>query len=93
MIEIWGEEVEPESSPIDSFEQKDNDSIIEANPYAIVGTAKVMHREDEERLFHLQMWVDGKPLHFIVDSGSQKNLISIDTTKRLNLKMTRHPQP
>ena len=52
-----------------------------------------MHREDEERLFHSQMWVDGKPMHFIVDSGSQKNLISREAIKRLNLKVTRHPQP
>jgi hypothetical protein len=93
MTEIRGEEVAPKSSAIDGPEQKDNDSIIEADPYAVVGTAKVMHQEDEERLFHSQMWVDGKPLHFIVDSGSQKNLISKETVKRLNLKVTRHPQP
>ena len=81
MTEIRGEEVEPKSSPINSSEQKDNDSIIEADPYAIVGTAKVMYLKDKERLFHSQMWVDGKPLHFIVDSGSQKNLISRETVK------------
>ena len=39
------------------------------------------------------MWVDGKPLHFIVDSGSQKNLISMEIAKRLNIKMIRHWQP
>ena len=39
------------------------------------------------------MWVDGKPLNFIVGSGSQKKLIYTKTTKRLNLKITRHPQP
>ena len=39
------------------------------------------------------MWVDGKALHFVVDSRSQKNLISMEIAKRLNLKMTRHPQP
>lgn len=93
MTEIRGEEAEPESSPIDNSKKEENDSIIEANPYAVVGTAKVFPREDEERLFHSQMWVDGKPLHFIVDSGSQKNLISRETVKRLNLKVTRHPQP
>jgi hypothetical protein len=35
----------------------------------------------------------GAPLHFIVDSGSQKNLISIEVIKRLDLPMTPHPQP
>jgi hypothetical protein len=32
--------------------------------------------EEGECLFHSQMWVKGSPLQFIVDSGSQKNLIS-----------------
>jgi hypothetical protein len=39
------------------------------------------------------MWVKGAPLHFIVDSGSQKNLISAEVIKRLDLPMTPHPQP
>ena len=39
------------------------------------------------------MWVQGKPLHFIVDSGSQKNLISVEVVKRLNLPTLPHPQP
>jgi hypothetical protein len=39
------------------------------------------------------MWVNGAPLHFIVDSGSQKNLILIEVIKLLNLSTTPHPQP
>jgi hypothetical protein len=39
------------------------------------------------------MWVKGTPLHFIVDSDSQKNLISIEVIKRLNLTMMLHPHP
>jgi hypothetical protein len=39
------------------------------------------------------MWVKGTPLHFIVDSGSQKNLISVEVIKRLALPTTLHPQP
>jgi hypothetical protein len=39
------------------------------------------------------MWVKGTPLHFIVDSGSQKNLISTEVFKRLNLTMMLHPHP
>jgi hypothetical protein len=34
--------------------------------------------EDGECLFHSQMWMKGTPLHFIVDSGIQKNLISME---------------
>ena len=39
------------------------------------------------------MWVKGTPLHFIVDSGSQKNLISVEVVKQLALSTTPHPQP
>jgi hypothetical protein len=49
--------------------------------------------EEGEHLFHSQMWVKGTPLHFIVDSGSQKNLISAEVVKQLGLSTTPHPQP
>jgi hypothetical protein len=39
------------------------------------------------------MWVKGTPLHFIVDSGSQKNLISTEVIKQLGFLTTPHPQP
>eukprot|EP00253_Pinus_taeda_P032521 PITA_32521 len=39
------------------------------------------------------MWVKGSPLQFIVDSGSQKNLISVEIMKRLGLPTITHPQP
>jgi len=39
------------------------------------------------------MWVEGSPLQFIVDSGSQKNLISVEVVKQLGLPTTPHPQP
>jgi hypothetical protein len=39
------------------------------------------------------MWVKGTPLHFIVDSGSQKNLISAEVVKQLGLLTTPHPHP
>jgi hypothetical protein len=49
--------------------------------------------EEGEHLFHSHMWVKGTPLHFIVDSGSQKNLISAEVVKQLGLSTTPHPQP
>jgi hypothetical protein len=39
------------------------------------------------------MWVKGAQLHFIVDSGSQKNLISAEVVKQLDLPTTPHLQP
>jgi hypothetical protein len=39
------------------------------------------------------MWVKGALLHFIVDSGSNKNLISAEVVKWLDLPMTLHLQP
>jgi hypothetical protein len=72
--------------------------IIDAEPNAIVSTMKIQKEEPEdpeeaERLFHSKMWVKGSPLQFIVDSGSQKNLISVEVVKWLGLPTTAHPQP
>jgi hypothetical protein len=75
---------ESESEP-----DKGNDrgkQIIDAEPNATVATMKIQKKEPEdpeeaERLFHSQMWVKGSPLQFIVDSGSQKNLISEEVVK------------
>ena len=39
------------------------------------------------------MWVKGSSLQFIIDSGSKKNLVSTEVTKRLGLPTTPHPQP
>jgi hypothetical protein len=35
----------------------------------------------------------GFPIQFIVDSRSQKNLISVEVVKQLGLLTTTHPQP
>jgi hypothetical protein len=72
--------------------------IIDVEPSATVATTKLQpgepdEPEEGERLFHSQMWVKGTPLHFIMDSGSQKNLISAEVIKRLALPTTPHPQP
>jgi hypothetical protein len=49
--------------------------------------------EEEECLFHSYMWVKGTPLHFVVDSGSEKNLILGAVIKKLGLSTTPHPEP
>ena len=72
--------------------------IIDAEPNSTVTTAQIQSVELEdpeegERLFHSQMSVKGTPLHFVVDNGSQKNLISVEVVKRLKLSTTPHPQP
>ena len=72
--------------------------IIDAEPNSTVATTKIRKEEtkdpkEAECLFHSQMWVKGSPLRFIVDNGSQKNLISADVMKRLGLPTTAHPQP
>eukprot|EP00253_Pinus_taeda_P030352 PITA_30352 len=72
--------------------------IIDAEPNATVATTKI-HKEEpedpeeEECIFHSQMWVKGSLLQFIVDSGSQKNLILVEVVKRLGLSTRAHPQP
>jgi hypothetical protein len=39
------------------------------------------------------MWVKWASIHFIVDNDNQKNLISIEVVKWLDLLTTPHPQP
>jgi hypothetical protein len=56
--------------------------IIDAEPSVTVATTKLHHGEpdepeEDEHLFHSQMWVKITPLQFIVDRGSQKNLILV----------------
>ena len=48
--------------------------------------------KEEERLFHSHMWVKGSLLQFVIENGSQKNLISVDIVKRLGLLTKTHPQ-
>jgi hypothetical protein len=72
--------------------------IIDAYPTTIVAIATIQPEEptdseEGECLFHSQMWVKGNPLHFIIDSRSQKNLISTEIVKQLGLSTTPHPQP
>jgi hypothetical protein len=50
-------------------------------PSATIATTKIQlgeldELEEGKHLFHSHMWVKGTPLHFIVDSGSKKNLIA-----------------
>ena len=70
--------------------------IIDVEPNTIVSIMKIQKEElgdpeEEENLFHSQMWVKDSPLQFIVDSGSQKNLISTKVVKQLGLLTTTHP--
>jgi hypothetical protein len=56
--------------------------IIDEEPSATIATTtkvqldEVDEIEEGEHLFHSHMWVKGTLLHFIIDSDSQKNLIS-----------------
>jgi hypothetical protein len=72
--------------------------IIDVEPNATISTTKFQPSELEEPkegelLFHSHMWVKGDLLHFIVDSSSQKNLISEEVVKQLDLSMKPHLHP
>ena len=89
-----------ELDPDSNFETEPNRSkqIIDVELNATIATAQIQPVEPEdpeegERLFHSQMWVKGTPLHFIVDNGSQNNLILAKVVKRLKLLTMPHPQP
>jgi hypothetical protein len=89
---------EPNPNSESDSENIGKGQIIDTDPTAIVATATIQPEEptdpeEGEHLFHSQMWVKGTPLHFIVDSGIQKNLISTEVIKQLGLSTTPHPQP
>jgi hypothetical protein len=96
VVEIKYKELNPDSKS--DSENNDKRQIIDGDPTSIVVTAAIQPKEstdleEGEHLFHSQMWVKGTPLHFIVDSESQKNLISAEVVKQLGLSTTPHPQP
>jgi hypothetical protein len=91
--EIKDKELNPDSES--NSENTGKGQIIDADPTAIVATVAIQPEEptdpkEGEHLFHSQMWVKGTLLHFIVDSGSQKNLISAKVIKQLGLSTTPH---
>jgi hypothetical protein len=93
VAEIKDKEPNPDSES--DSENIGKGQIIDADPTAIVMTATIQPEEptdpeEGERLFHSQMWVKGTSLHFIVDSRSQKNLISTEVIKQLGLSTTPH---
>jgi hypothetical protein len=97
---IGGRAQRKELSPDSDSDSENNKrrQIIDAEPTATIVTTTIQPEEPEdpeegECLFHSQMWVKGTPLHFIVDSGSQKNLISAEVIKQLDFPTTPHPQP
>jgi hypothetical protein len=96
VAEIKDKEPNPDSES--DYENTGKRLIINADPTVIVVTATIQLEEptdleEGEHLFHSHMWVKGTSLHFIVDSRSQKNLISAEVAKQLGLSTTPHPQP
>jgi hypothetical protein len=85
VVEVKDKEPNPDSES--DLENIENRQIIDAAPNATFMVATIQPKElvdleEGECLFHSQMWMKGIPLHFIVDSGSQKNLISAEVIKQ-----------
>jgi hypothetical protein len=96
VVELKASESKADSESKSNIEGGKN--IIDVEPSTTCTTTKFQPGEPEEleegeHLFHSQMWVKGAMLHFIINSGSQKNLISIEFIERLDLPMTPHLQP
>jgi len=89
---------EKESIPHSDFDLENNKGrqIIDVEPTATIVATKIQLEEPKkpeegENLFDLQMWVNGTPLHFIVDNERQKNLISTEIVKQLDFLTVPHP--
>ena len=95
LAKLKASESDPDSNSDSEMEK--GKQIIDAEPNSTIATSQIqpedpVETEEGEHLFYSQMWVNGVPLHFIVDNGSQKNLISAEVVKRLKLPTTPHPQ-
>jgi hypothetical protein len=93
VVEIKDKELNPDSKS--DSENASKGQIIDTDLTSIVVTATIQPEEptdpeEGEGLFHSQMWVKGTPLHFIVDSGSQKNPILAKVVKQLGFSTTPH---
>jgi hypothetical protein len=85
VTKIKAKELNPDSKS--DSENTGKGQIIDTDPTAIVATTTIQPEEpidpeEGECHFHSQMWVKRTPLHFIVDSGSHKNLISVEVIKQ-----------
>ena len=72
--------------------------IIDAEPSTTVPTTKIQKNEPDdleewEHLFHSQIWVKCSSLQFIIDSDSQKNIISAEVVKQLGILPMPQLQP
>ena len=96
MAEIKSSESDPDSDSEPNATATDNGrQIIDANPTATIATTHIQLEETEEskveeHLFHSHMWVKGMLLHFVVDNGSQNNMISTKVVKVFHLLTTPH---
>jgi hypothetical protein len=77
---------ELDAGPDSKSETERGIKIIDVEPNATISTKNLESGRPKEpekgkHLFHSQMWVKGTPLHFIIDSGSQKNFISVEVFK------------
>jgi hypothetical protein len=65
---------EKESEPYSDFDAKKNKwkRIMDAEPImtTTIQPEELEELEEGEHLFHFHIWVNGTPLHFIVDNGS-----------------------
>jgi hypothetical protein len=95
VVEIKDKDPNPDSKSDSKNTSKGK--IIDTDPTTIVANTTIQPEEptdpeEGERIFHSQMWLKGTPLHFIVDRGIQKNVISTKVVKQLGLSTTPHPQ-
>jgi hypothetical protein len=96
LVELKEKESDPESFS-DSDMDKGN-HIINVELIATISTTNVQPDKSEEieegeHLFHSHMWVKGNPLHYIVENGSQNNMILTNVIKRLKLLRMEYLQP
>jgi hypothetical protein len=84
VVEIKDKESKPDSES--DSENTRKRQIIDTDPTTIVANETIQPEEptdpeEGERFFYKHFWVKGTQLHFIIDRGIQKNLISTEVVK------------
>jgi hypothetical protein len=72
------------------FQGKDS---ISSTSYSISILNETQHEKEIIEIFHIRVISKHTKIDTLFDIGSQANLISKDTVKKLHLETTPHPKP
>lgn len=86
LLTIW-------SLQIQGIPAQPTPSWPQTKQYETIQPKELSLKEAREALFHLRIQIKQNVVKTIIDSGSQKNLISKGLVRKLGLETRHHPRP